>query len=150
MNPRMQVFELAPEVRFVGLPRQSVHAGRSLLLQIEERLFEQIDGDVVQERGEPLLLPFLCRLTYAVQTVGRACPARCPERAALFRVSLGPRPWLRRLRSGSLRLVRRLRSYYGGVGPLAPVHPRSPLLPLPNPARPGPRPPAPQRPPPVP
>src|SRR5260370_40978214 len=136
MNPRMQVFELAPEVRFVGLPVQSVQAGRSVILQIEERIFEQIDGDVVQERGEPLLLPFLCRLTYAVQTVGRACPARCPERAALFRVSLGPRPWLRRLRSGSLRLVRRLRSYYGGGCVPPPPHHLLRPPPRPAPARP--------------
>src|SRR5260370_7352403 len=97
VNPRMQVLEPMPEVCFVGFPRQSVYAGRSFLPQIEERLFEKINADVVQERGEPFLLPFLCRLSYALQSVGRACPARCPERAALFRVSLGPRPCLHRL-----------------------------------------------------
>ena len=36
----------------------------------------------------------------------------------------GPRPWLHRLRSGSLRLVRQLRGYYDGVRLLGFVHRR--------------------------
>src|ERR1019366_31648 len=43
-------------------------------------------------------------------------------------VPLGPRPWLHRLRSGLLRFVRRLRSYYDGVRLLAFVHHRLRLL----------------------
>ena len=69
MNPRMQVLEPAPEVRFVGLPRQSVDARRGGLLQLEERLFERSDVEGVQERGELLLLPFPCRSPYPVQAV---------------------------------------------------------------------------------
>src|SRR5208337_2249985 len=36
-------------------------------------------------------------LPHAFQAVGRAVPARCPGRAVLFRVLLGPRPWLHEL-----------------------------------------------------
>jgi hypothetical protein len=50
--------------------------------------------------------------------VGRACPARRPERVALSRVPLGPRRWLPRLRPGSLRCVRRLHRCRVGGGAL--------------------------------
>ena len=49
----------------------------------------------------------------------------------LARVPLGLRPWLHRLRSGSLRLVRRLHSYYGRARLLASVHHRLRLLAFP-------------------
>ena len=54
-------------------------------------------------------------LPHAVQAVGRALPARCPGRAALFRVLLGPRPWLHGLLGRLPGLVRPLHGYYGGV-----------------------------------
>jgi hypothetical protein len=63
----MQVLELALEACLVVRPRQSIHARRGVLLEFEERLFEQVDADVVEERGEPLLLPFLCDFPYALQ-----------------------------------------------------------------------------------
>src|SRR6476619_938260 len=47
------------------------------------------------------------------------------------RIPLGPRPWLHQLRSGSLRFVRRLHSYYGRVRLLVPVHHRLRLLAFP-------------------
>jgi hypothetical protein len=53
---------------------------------------KRADVDGVQERGELLLLPFPSRFPYAIEAVGRACPARSPERAVLFRVSLGSPP----------------------------------------------------------
>ena len=37
----------------------------SMLFEGKELRFEQIGADVVQERGEPLLLPFPCGLPYA-------------------------------------------------------------------------------------
>jgi hypothetical protein len=37
------------------------------LLEFEERLFEQVDADMVEERGEPLLLPFPRHFPYAFQ-----------------------------------------------------------------------------------
>ena len=47
----------------------------------------------------------------------------------------GPRPWLHRLRSGQVRLVRRFPRYYGGVRLPAPVHHRLRLLAFPMRAR---------------
>src|SRR5580704_8865421 len=97
-------------------PDMSAHPPAcSILLEFKECLLEVIDTDVVEERGELLLLPLPCSLPYAFQRLGHAHPVLRPARALLARISLGLRPWLRRLRSGSLRLVRRLPSYYGGV-----------------------------------
>src|SRR3954451_9013593 len=79
-------------------PRQPIHAGCSVLLKLEERLFEQLDADVMEERGEPLLLPFPCHFPYAFQRLFHAYPVLRPARAVLVRISLGPRPWLHRLR----------------------------------------------------
>ena len=67
LDPRMQILEIALELRFVGLPGQSIHARRGLLLELMKCLAEQIDADVVQERGELLLLPLPCGLPYAIQ-----------------------------------------------------------------------------------
>src|SRR2546423_13134737 len=60
-----------------------------------------------------------------------AYPTLSPARALLVRISLGLRPWLHQLRSGSLRFVRRLHSYYGGVRLLMSVHHRLRLLTFP-------------------
>jgi hypothetical protein len=103
------------EIRLVVPPGQPVHPGSGVPLEREERLPEQIDADVVEERGEPFLLPLSCRLPYALQRLGHACPVLRPARALLARVPLGPRPWLHRLRRRLPGLVRRLRCYYGGV-----------------------------------
>src|SRR5271166_4003433 len=54
--------------------------------------------------GEAYALP------HAFQAVGGALPARCPGRAVLFRVLLGPRPWLHELLGRSPGLVRSLHS----------------------------------------
>src|SRR5256884_1257031 len=56
LDPIVQVPELALEVCLVVLPCQPIHAGCCVLLEFEERLFEQLGADVVEERGEPLLL----------------------------------------------------------------------------------------------
>ena len=86
---------------------------------------------MVEERGEPLLLPFPCDFPYALQRLWHAYPVLRPARVLLARISLGLRPWLHRLRSGSLRLVRRLRSYYDGVRLPTFVHHRLRLLAFP-------------------
>jgi hypothetical protein len=67
LDPVMQVLELALEPCLVVLPRQPIYARRGILLEFVERLFEQFDTDVMEERGEPLLLPFLCDFPYALQ-----------------------------------------------------------------------------------
>src|SRR5256885_15035921 len=67
MDTSMQVLKIALEVLLVVPPRQPVHAGSGILFKFVERLVEQVDADVVEERGEPLLLPFLCDFPYALQ-----------------------------------------------------------------------------------
>lgn len=72
-----------------------------------------------------------CGLPYAAQRLDHARPALGPVRALLVRVSLGPRPWLHRLRRQNPGFVRRLHSYYGGVRLLLIVHRRLRLLTFP-------------------
>ena len=67
MNPLMQISEVSVKVCFVGPPRQSIYSRCGVSLEFDERLTKPIDGDVVQERGEPLLLPFPCDFPYAFQ-----------------------------------------------------------------------------------
>jgi hypothetical protein len=67
LDPRTQILEFALEVRLVGLPAHSIHTGRGLLPELIVCFLKQIDADVVQERGEPFLLPLPCGLPYAVQ-----------------------------------------------------------------------------------
>src|SRR5688572_13941175 len=56
MDPIMQVPEPSPEVCLIVLPRQPIHTRRGVSFECEERRSEQIDVDVMEERGEPLLL----------------------------------------------------------------------------------------------
>src|SRR5438046_4866622 len=84
---------------------------------------------------------FLSLVPYALQRMWHAGLALCPGHGLLARISLGPRPWLHRLRCGWLRrgllrsgvrhFVRRLHSYYGGVRLLVPVRHRLRLLTFP-------------------
>ena len=114
MDPVVQISEVSVKVCLIGPPCQPVHAGGRLALEREVRLPEELDADVVEERGELLLLPLPCCLPYALQRPRHARPA---EFGACFAGSRSPwpRPRLRRLRRGRTRIVRRLPSYYGGV-----------------------------------
>ena len=67
MNPLVQISEVSVKVCFVGPPRQSIYPRCGVFLEFEERLSKQIDADVVEERGELLLLPFPCDFPYAFQ-----------------------------------------------------------------------------------
>src|SRR6266446_87943 len=127
----MQILDSEFEVRLVVLPRHTIHTGGGFALKRVERRPERIDTDVVEERGELLLLPLPCGSPYTAQRLGHASPALRPVRALLIRVPLGPRPWLHRLRHGSRRFVRRLPSYYDGVRLLGFVHHRLRLLTFP-------------------
>src|ERR1019366_3891615 len=69
LDPRMQTLELALEVCLVVLPRQPVHTGRRVTLERVERQPEQTEADMVEERGEPFLLPSPCDFSYAAQRV---------------------------------------------------------------------------------
>jgi hypothetical protein len=76
-------------------------------LALQPRLPEQIDAEVVEERGELLLLRLLSCFSYASERLGHTSPALCPVCALLACVPLGPRPWLRRLRRRLPGIVRR-------------------------------------------
>ena len=115
VNPSVQIFEPRLKLCLVVLPRHAVHAGGGVTPEGEERLPEQVQAEVVEERGEPFPLPLPRGLPYAAQHLGHACPVLRPARALLDRVPLGPRPSLHRLRRRSPSLVRRLPRYYGGV-----------------------------------
>ena len=51
----LQVLDIVFEVCLVVLPRPPIHAGGCVLRQRVERLLEEFNGDVVEQRGEPLL-----------------------------------------------------------------------------------------------
>jgi hypothetical protein len=115
MDPSVQIDKLALEIGLVVPPCHPVDARRRIPLEREKRQPEKIDADMMEERGEPFLLPLPCGLSYALQRLCHAFPVLRPARALLARVPLGPRPWLHRLRGRSPGLVRRLHSYYFGV-----------------------------------
>ena len=94
MHPRVQVREVSLKVCSVGAPRQVVHARGGIALEHEERFPKEVDAEMVEECGEPLLLPLPCGLPYAVERLGHTSPAQSPVCALLARVPLGPRPWL--------------------------------------------------------
>src|SRR5258707_14540136 len=70
MNASVAVLEISFEVLLVFRPRQSIYSRCSVFPKLEERLIEQIDADVVEERGELLLFPFLWYLPYEEQRLG--------------------------------------------------------------------------------
>src|SRR5258707_11372200 len=131
MDPCMQISEVLLKVCRIGLPRQPVHPRGGVALEHEERLPEQIDAEVVEERGELLLPPLLSCLPYASERLGHTSPTLCPVCALLACVPLGPRPWLHRLRCRLPGIVRRLHGYYGGVRLPMVVHHRLRLLTFP-------------------
>src|ERR1700735_2747261 len=72
MDASMQVLEIALEVLFVIRPGQTIDTRCSIFPKFEERLVEQIDADVVEERGELFLLPSaLCLAVCAPARVTR-------------------------------------------------------------------------------
>src|SRR5882757_11437666 len=131
MDPCMQISEVSLKVCRISLPRQPVHPRGGVALEHEERLPEQIDAEVVEERGELLLPPLLSCLSYASERLGHTSPTLCPVCALLACVPLGPRPWLHRLRRRLPGIVRRLHGYYGGVRLPTVVHHRLRLLAFP-------------------
>ena len=95
-------------------PGQPINTRCRVALEREEGHPEQAATDVVEERGEPFLLPLPCDFSYAVQRKCHAFPVLRPARALLVRIPLGLRPSLHRLRRRSPGVVRRLHCYYGG------------------------------------
>jgi hypothetical protein len=67
MDAGMQVLDIALKVLLVVPTCQPIHPRCSILLEFKECLFEVINTDLVEERSEPLLLPFPCHFAYAFQ-----------------------------------------------------------------------------------
>ena len=67
LDARVQVMEICLHICRVVLPCHPVYAGGCLPPDGEERIPEQFDVDMVEERCEPSFLPFPCGLTYARQ-----------------------------------------------------------------------------------
>jgi hypothetical protein len=44
-----------------------IHAGGCVLRKLVERFLQKLGADMVEKRGEPLLLPFACDFPYAFQ-----------------------------------------------------------------------------------
>jgi hypothetical protein len=52
----VQILEIALDVCLVVLPRHPIHTRGCVLRKFVERLLQEIGVDLVEERGEPLLL----------------------------------------------------------------------------------------------
>ena len=70
----MEILEVALEVHFVVLPSHPVDSSGSPAFERVEGCPERFGVDMVEKRGEPLLLPLPCGLPYAVQRLGHARP----------------------------------------------------------------------------
>jgi len=67
VDAAMQISEVSLEVCGVVRPRHAVDAGGRIAPDGEKRHPEQLDIDVVQERGEPFRLPFPGCGPYAIE-----------------------------------------------------------------------------------
>src|SRR3954452_4103573 len=79
---------------------------------------------MVEQSGEPFLLPFRCYLPHTAQPLGRAFPALCRGHVRSIDVLLSLRPSLPRLRTGLHLFVRPVQQYYGAVRLLLSAHVR--------------------------
>src|SRR5260370_21494936 len=70
---------------------------------------------MVEQSGEPFLLPFPCCFSHTVQSLGHALPAPCRVHARLDDVLLRLCPSLHGLRRRLPSFVRLLHRYYGTV-----------------------------------
>src|ERR1700674_4128920 len=80
---------------------------------------------MVEQSGEPFLLPFFCCLPHTVQSLGHALPALCRPHVRSNDVLLSLRPSLPCLRRRLPFFVRLVHWYYGTVRLLPHVHVRS-------------------------
>src|SRR6201993_5362343 len=88
MDPSVQVLNPTIEVCLVVLPSQPINPGRRISLESKECSPKHRNTEMVEKRGEPLLPPLPCGLSYALQRLGHAFPVLRPARAD----SRSPRP----------------------------------------------------------
>ena len=98
--PIVQVCQLLVEVFSVGLPRHAIDTRRRVPLKREVAPLQEIDGDVMQQCGEPHTLALSRRLAHGDKPARRGFPAQCPDRGRLAAVPLGRGPSLHDLRRG--------------------------------------------------
>src|SRR5262245_3430014 len=106
MDSAVKISDPAFQSGLVCLPRHAIYARRSLSLESVKAVPEQSDCEMVEQSGEPFLLPFSCCLPYTAQSLGHSFPALCRARVGLTDVLLGPRPSLPNLRRGRFPFVR--------------------------------------------
>ena len=116
-------YDHLPDAPYSGcyMPRNLQIALSSL---VSKSFPQQIDGQMVEQCGEPFLLPVLCCLPHTAQSLGHVCPALCRARARSGDVLLGLHPFLPDFRRRWLSLVPSVHRYYGAVRPLQAVHGR--------------------------
>src|SRR5690242_13439914 len=73
MDPVMQVLDPAIEVCLIGPPCQPVDPRGGIPLEREERRPQHRFTEMVEERGEPFLLPLPRGFSYALQRLGSLC-----------------------------------------------------------------------------
>src|SRR6202171_1755960 len=124
MHPAVQIDEPILQPGFILLPPHAVHSGRSSALKRREAVPEQIEAQMVEQSGEPFLLPFPCCFSHTVQSLGHALPALCRVHVRRNDVLLRLCPSLPNLRRRSPLFVRLVHRYYGTVRLLQRVHAR--------------------------
>src|SRR5258708_7591922 len=119
MHPVVQVpYSVLHSFRIL-FPGHLVHACRRASFDAIEAFAQQVNGQMMQQCGELLLLPFLGCSTHALQSLGHALAALCRSHVWLSDVLLGLRPSLQALRSRLPSFVRTLHRYYPRVRLLA-------------------------------
>src|SRR5262249_1803743 len=100
------------EVFSVGLPRHAIDTRRGVPFEGEIAPRKEVDGDVMQQCGEPHTLALSRRSAHGSKPARRGIPAQCPGRGRLAAVPLGRGPSLHGLRRGQALFVRLLHRSY--------------------------------------
>ena len=103
----MEVLQFLFEVLPVSLPCHAIDPWRSVLRERQIAPFQELGGDVMQQRSEPLILTLSRRLAHGCQSIRRGTPALRPDRGCLTAVSLERGPSLHDLRRGQASLFGR-------------------------------------------
>src|SRR5262249_49994318 len=64
VHPIVKIGEPTLHAGFILLPRHSIYSGRGLPLQSVKAVPEQIQSHMVEQSGEPFLLPYRCCLSH--------------------------------------------------------------------------------------
>ena|SRR6202035_1994741 len=86
MHPAMQILQIPLEIRLVVLPCHSINPRCGVSAKRQKRVVQPVEGDVVKERAESLVLVPFCSYTHTVQRTEHAqSPALCPGHGVLAR-----------------------------------------------------------------